>query len=32
MNANLSSGRFEMQVEAVVLGPVEFPNIAFATE
>lgn len=32
MNANPFSGLFEMQVEAVVLGPVEFPEITFAAK
>jgi hypothetical protein len=32
MNANLFSGPFEMQIEAVVLGPVEFPKVAFAAK
>jgi hypothetical protein len=32
MNANPFSGLFELHVEAVVVGPVEFPEIALAAK
>jgi hypothetical protein len=32
MNADMFSGLFEVQFEAVVLGPVVFPKIAFAAK
>jgi hypothetical protein len=32
INANLFSGRFEMQVEGVVWEPAGFPEISFAAK